>query len=366
MTILLFIIVLVVIIIVHELGHFSVAKWSGMRVDEFGVGYPPKLWGKKFGETEYTINLLPFGGFVRIYGEDETDPEKLASSRAFSARPRMLQALTLIAGVAMNMLFAYVVISSILYAGTTRALSEKEIPLAEDAQLAVASVLPGSPAGEAGIQPGDRITSVSLGEQIFSSVSADDFLTYIAASPEGEALTFEIERAQVTQTLKVIPQSGIISDQPERTAVGVSVATIGTVPVSLLKAPIEGAVLTWEITKATAVGLVGFLASAITLQADLSQVSGPIGIAGAVGSAYSEGITQLLSIAAIISINLALINLLPIPALDGGRLLFVIIESVIRRPIKPSVASAVNGVGFSLLILLMLVVTLSDVLKLVG
>jgi regulator of sigma E protease len=103
MTVLIFILVLIVLILVHEFGHFVVAKLSGMRVDEFGIGYPPRIWGKKYGETLYSINALPFGGFVKIYGEDETNPEVLASKRAFSRRPKLLQALTLVAGIAMNL-----------------------------------------------------------------------------------------------------------------------------------------------------------------------------------------------------------------------------------------------------------------------
>ncbi|TSA44440.1 RIP metalloprotease RseP, partial [bacterium] len=124
--------------------------------------------------------------------------------------------------------------------------------------------------------------------------------------------------------------------------------------------------LTWEATKLTAVGLWHFFYGVFTLSADLSQVAGPIGIAGVVGSASAQGFGYLFSIMAIISINLALINLIPVPALDGGRLLFVIIESVIRRPIKPSVASAMNAVGFVFLILLMLVVSAHDIFKIVG
>lgn len=366
MTLLLFILVLIVLIVVHEFGHFVVAKWSGMRVDEFGIGYPPKIWGKKIGETEYTLNALPFGGFVKIYGEDETDADVLSSSRSFSARPRILQAATLVAGITMNLLLAYVIISGILIAGTPRALSPDEIPLAADARLMVADVIPGSPAAGAGLMTGDSIVSLAASDDLFTSADADAFLGYVGAREVGEVIDVSILRGGEVQQLEVTPVAGIIAEDPDRIALGVSVATVGTVPVPLHRAPIEGAILTWEATKATAIGLASFLASAITLQADLTQVSGPVGIAGAVGSAYSEGFTQLLSIAAIISINLALINLLPIPALDGGRLLFVIIEGIIRRPIKPAIAATVNGIGFALLILLMVVVTFSDILKLVA
>ncbi|MES2225968.1 MAG: site-2 protease family protein [Patescibacteria group bacterium] len=365
MSVLIFIVVLVVLILVHEFGHFIVAKLSGMRVDEFGIGYPPRLFGKKFGETLYSVNALPFGGFVKIYGEDEVDAEILGSARAFSARPRILQALTLIAGVAMNLLLAYVIITALLYIGVPRALSPQEVALAPDAALTVSDVLPGSPAQLAGLQAGDVIEQVALPEEVFRSVDPDAFLTFVQSDTMAAPFQFSILRDHAKKYIEATPATGVVASEPSRLALGVSVAPVGTVPVSILRAPIDGALYTWDITKSTAVGLAQFLWSAITLRADLSQVSGPVGIAGAVGNAYTEGFASLLSLAAIISINLAIINLLPIPALDGGRLLFVIIEGITRRPIKPSVAATVNSIGFALLILLMLVVTGHDILKLV-
>jgi len=370
MEVLVFILVLVVLIVVHEFGHFVVAKLSGMRVDEFGLGYPPKLWGRRWGNTEYTLNALPFGGFVRIYGEDATDPDTLASSRAFSARPRALQALTLVAGIAMNLLLAYVLISATLLMGTPRALSDSEIPQATDLQLAIADVLPGSPADAAGIMPGDEVVSVSgvPDAPAFAPNGADAedaFISYVGSDASAAPLTFTIERNGEEKTLVATPKTNVLPEDASRPALGVSVAPVGIVPEPLLRAPIDGAVYTWEITKETAVGLATFFAQAVTLHANLAEVSGPVGIANAVGNAYAQGFAQLLSIAAIISINLAIINLLPVPALDGGRLLFVIIEGIIRRPIKPSVAATVNGIGFLALILLMVVVTGSDILKLV-
>lgn len=363
MSIFLFIVILVALIVAHELGHFVVAKLSGMRVDEFGIGYPPKLWGKKIGGTEYTLNALPFGGFVRIFGEDETDA---ASPDAFSARPRLAQALTLVAGVAMNLLLAYVIISGMLLMGTPRALSESEAAIAPDAALVVAGVLPGSPAEEAGLRPGDTILSIDGEAQDLSTADPKVFTEFIAVQEAGAPLAIEIRREGETQTLTTSPEVGIIAGDPERPALGVSVATVGTVPVSLLRAPVEGAILTWEITKQTAVGLAEFFGSVFTLSANLAQVSGPVGIAGAVGDAYDQGLTPLLTITALISINLALINLLPIPALDGGRLLFVIIESVIRRPMPSVFVQGVNLAGFAFLILLMVVITASDLFKIAG
>ncbi|MBI5405506.1 site-2 protease family protein [Candidatus Kaiserbacteria bacterium] len=376
MNILIFIVVIVALIVVHEFGHFIAAKLSGMRVDEFGLGYPPRaLTIGKWGETEYTLNWLPFGGFVKIYGEDGIQEQQAgaAGSKAFSARPRILQAFVLVAGIAMNLLFAYALITSALVMGTPRALSESELAVARDTELMVASILPGTPASVAGLLPGDAIVSAkdAKGEWRPSTplgtgtTDPKSFSAFITASG-GSTVTLDVKRNGEEKSVTVTPKEGVATNDPFRYALGVEVAAVGVVPLSLGAAIQEGAALTWGATKLTAVGLWHFFYGVFTLSADLSQVAGPIGIAGAVGSASSQGVGNLLSLIAIISINLALINLIPVPALDGGRLLFVIIESIIRRPIKASIAHAINSIGFVFLILLMLVVTAHDIFKIIG
>lgn len=366
MSILIFVLVLIALIVVHEFGHFLVAKWSGMRVDEFGLGYPPRAWGKKIGETEYTLNWLPFGGFVKIFGEDP-EPGQAPAPRSFTSRPRILQALVLLAGIAMNMLFAYVLITATLFMGTPRALSDEEVALAPDATIAVASVVEGTPAQAAGLALGDSILEARAGEAVFTGADTEAFSAFVAATGVGNEIALTVRSLNgETREVLATPQAGIIPSDPERAALGVGLSPIGTVSVPWWKAPIEGAELTARITMQTGAALLGFFASIFTLSADLAQVAGPVGIAGAVGDASQSGIVALMTITALISINLALINLLPIPALDGGRLLFVIIEAIIRRPIPPAFANAVNGIGFLALILLMLVITASDIFKIVG
>lgn len=359
-----FIVILVVLIVVHEFGHFAVAKWAGMRVEEFGLGYPPRAAtiGKR-GETEYTLNWLPFGGFVRIYGEDDNAAE---GPRAFSARPRVLQGLVLVAGVTMNLLLAYVLLTGLLVAGTPRALSPAEVGRAKDLALGVSAVLPGSPAAAAGIVPGDLIVSATDATGSWTAVGAPagfpDFVEAAGDTP----ITLAVKHIESQESLTITPAAGLIQDDPSRYALGVEVGTVGVVPVPFFSAVIQGAELTWATTALTAGALWHFFASLFTGHADLSQVAGPVGIAGVVGSASRQGFGDLLSITALISINLAIINLLPIPALDGGRLLFVIIEGIIRRSLPSSFARTVNAVSFSLLILLMLVVTAHDIYKIVG
>ena len=367
MEILIFIVVIVALIVVHEFGHFVVAKWSGMRVDEFGLGYPPRaMIIGKIGETEYTLNWLPFGGFVKIFGEDSS-LDKLGMPNSFSSKTRLAQALVLVAGVAMNLFFAYVLITGALVMGTPRALSDNEVATAKNVELAVANVLPGSPAAQAGLLPGDVILSAEDGHNMLPETTPSAFTKFVSEGGSNKIITLSVRHSDGKETtLFARPIEGLIASDPSRPAIGVEVANIGVVPLSLGSAIVEGARLTWSATILTAVGLWHFFYGVFTLSADLSQVAGPVGIAGVVGTASMQGFGYLFSIMAIISINLALINLIPVPALDGGRLLFVIIESVIRRPIKASVAHAVNAVGFVFLILLMLVVTAHDIFRIVG
>lgn len=364
MTFVLFLVVLVVLILVHEAGHFIAAKWSGMRVDEFGVGFPPRLYAKKIGETEYSINALPFGGFVRIYGENG-EVEGEGAGRAFGDKSRIKQAIVLIAGVTMNVLLAWILLSVALFAGVPRSLTVDEIPNAENVALVVGSVLSESPADSAGVRPGDTILFAGTDYGYFHEDGAEDFTAFISALPEGAAVVLEVQRPDKTkETLFAIPEKGISPSHPENVALGIAVSTVGEVPVAWYAAPIEGAKTTLNITWQTVQGLGAFLAGIVTFSADLSSVSGPIGIAGAVGNASANGILALLSLSAIISINLAVINLLPLPALDGGRLLFVLIEGIVRRPLHPRIMQIINMAGFAFLILIMVVVTASDIFKL--
>lgn len=368
MSILIFLLVLIILILVHELGHFAVAKFFGIRVDEFGLGFPPKLFGKRYGETEYTVNALPIGGFVRIYGEDPTvehieGPDR---ARSFVGKPRLIQAAVLVAGVAMNVLLAWVLFTAGFLFGMPSTLSPEEAQQDPNARLLVTSVLPGSPA-EAVLHASDEIVRVESAGGVIEATDHTLLPSEVAeniGASEGATLYVTVRRHGEEEIVSLTPRQGIIPDDPERYATGFSMAIAGTITLPLHKALYEGGAMTLGMLRDVALGLVTLVSGAVTGTADLSQVSGPVGIVGLVGDAAALGFAYLITFTAFISLNLAVINLLPFPALDGGRLLFVMIEAVTRRSIKPVVANTLNRVGFIALLLLMVVVTWHDVARL--
>ncbi|MDE1944570.1 MAG: site-2 protease family protein, partial [Patescibacteria group bacterium] len=234
MGILAFIVVLVALIVAHEFGHFAVAKWSGMRVDEFGLGYPPRaMTVAKRGETAYTLNWLPFGGFVKIYGEDpsaELGAGGRMDPRAFGARPRILQAAVLVAGVLMNLLVAYALLTGLLVAGTPRALAPGELARAKDLTLGVSAVLPGSPAAAAGIAPGDLIVSATDATGSWSAAADPAGFTDFVRQSAGAPVTLTLKHADKLETLAVAPATGLVAEDPARYALGVEVGAVGVVP----------------------------------------------------------------------------------------------------------------------------------------
>jgi regulator of sigma E protease len=364
MTIVIFLVVLVILIVVHEAGHFFAAKIAGIRVDEFGIGFPPRaLVITTKGETTYTLNWLPIGGFVKIHGEDG-DAEKasgmVSNGRSFVDKNRFTQLCVLLAGIVMNLLFAFIVLSITFAIPAQRALTDEQAVGVPDAVLTVEDVLPGSPAAEQGLTAGDIIKQTIVQNVNTAGPSATAFIKAVGNAPVGTPVTLDLIRDGKEILISAIPVAGIVPNNPSQRALGMVVAPIGTYADAWWYAPVDGAEFTWQLTKATAVDLTHFLGGIVTFHADLSQVAGPIGIALDVGAAARSGLISLMSLTAFISINLALVNVLPFPALDGGRVLFVLIETITRRRIKPSVAQAINGLGFALLILLVIVVSAHD------
>ncbi|MDB5194162.1 MAG: hypothetical protein JWN50_176 [Parcubacteria group bacterium] len=353
MNIIIFVIILSVLVFVHEAGHFIAAKTFGIRVDEFGLGYPPrakKLF--KWKGTDFTLNWLPFGGFVKIFGEDPSEEAK-HSKDSFIAKRRDKQAVVLVSGVVGNFLLAWVFISFGFMMGMSSPV-DLGLPTM-DAHTTITQILPGSPASAAGLKAGDEVFLITRGEQS-AGKTPEEISNFISSG--SDPINVTVKRGGEIFTKSVTPASGIVPGKP---AIGFGLAEVSIVKLNPVKAVYEGFRAAVLLTRDTAETLWSFIAKAVTGHADFSQVTGPVGLVAVTGQVAGLGFAYLLSFAALISINLSIVNLLPFPALDGGRLLFVIIEAVTRRPIPPRVANTVNAVGFSLLILLMILVTIRDV-----
>lgn len=363
MSILIFLAVLFVLVLVHEWGHYITAKLTGMRVDEFGIGFPPKLFGIKKGETEYTFNALPIGGFVKIYGEDsEAAKDTVDFSRSFTGKNKWAQALVLIAGVSMNVLFAWALFTGAFMWGVESAVEEDQA--SAEARLMVTSVLAEGPAADASIPQGAIITAVSRGDETLTTLTPTAFSEFVSRKVEMPVQIAYTRGGELFLTT-ISPEAGIIETEPTRPAIGVALSLIDRIKYPFFGAIKEAFTHTVDSTKAITVGTLGLIKDAVIGQADFSQVAGPVGIVGLVGEASAFGFSALLMFTAFISLNLAVINLLPFPALDGGRLLFVGIEAITRRPMPVRATQIMNTVGFMLLIILMVVVTWNDIARLI-
>jgi len=367
MNILIFVIILLVLVLSHEFGHFIVAKLNKIRVDEFSFGFPPKIFGKKIGETTYNFNALPFGGYVKIFGEnpDEESTNGLDKKRSFFHKPWYIKASVLFAGVAMNFIVAWLLLSIGFMSGLPTSTSmAPEGTTIKDQALTIVSVVSNSPAETAGLKVGDKIShlesynnkkEVSDSTLILSSIFTAETVQSFVKRHSDEEITFSIIRAKEKIEISLTPEDKIV---------GISMDTIGKLSLPVHKAVWEGLKLSSDLTVRIAVGFYTLIKDGLTGQGDLSAVTGPIGIIGIVGDAAEFGFIYLLSFTAFISINLVIINLLPFPALDGGRLLFLLIEKIKGSSIKPQIGNLINFLGFGILMLFMALITYHDIIKL--
>ena len=363
MSIIIFIVILLVLVVSHEFGHFIVAKKSGIRVDEFSFGFPPKIWGKKVGETTYNLNALPFGGYVKIFGEngDDLTVSEEDKKRSFTGKPRYIQAVVLFAGVVMNFLVAWFLLTAGYMSGLPSSVSMAPKGAEINNQhLTITSVLKGSPAEVSGLKIGDKLLKLSTVND-FTETPSSESVQFFVKKHANEDIKVDILRGKDNEELDVTP----INNKEGNPAIGIAMDTIGTLQLPIHKAIWEGLKLSSDLTLGTAEGFYKLIAGSLTGKGNLSAVTGPIGIVGVVGDAAKFGFIYLLSFTALISINLAVINLLPFPALDGGRLLFLLIEKIKGSRIKPEIANTVNMIGFGILMLLMIVVTYHDIIKLI-
>lgn len=345
-TILIIIAVIVLLVVSHELGHFFVAKWFGIRVEEFGIGFPVPVKGlrspalsKQFGETLYSIYLIPFGGFVRIFGEEEDSNDP----RSFSSQSFFRKIVIVAAGVIANVITAYFIFTMLAWLGTPKY------------GIRVQDIAPDSPAAIAGFQKGDIIAGI--GSEATLPSTTDEVRNYIEGHKGMEAI-FTLYRDPATITLTAIPRA---NPPPGQGALGIAMIEEGLKPVPWYRAPWEGLRITWFALKNLFLGLVYLVWQLVSTGTTPGEVIGPVGIAAIAGETFKIGLFWFLQLVALLSLNLAIINILPIPALDGGRILFFIIEKIRGKPIPVRVANAIHSVFFLILIFFLVWVTHRDI-----
>lgn len=388
-TILVFLAILSVLVLIHELGHFFVAKKFGIKVEEFGFGFPPRIFGKKIGETLYSINLLPIGGFVKLYGEDEAGGGKLSlptskdkrpttndQKRAFFAKTPWQRATVIVAGVVMNAVLAAIIFY--IFLGISG--FKTELPLLSDykffgvnqtnvSEVVISAIAKNSPAEKEGLKALTKVISVN-GQKITDS---KQFISIVGLNRGKEieiawsALqTEEIHKTKVTPRLTPPPREG---------ALGVGLFSLSSAvlnyetPIQKIFSGIIHPVNLMSYNLNVMGNLIKVSLEKRTTEPLSQGVSGPVGIASLTGSILEienvkEKILGILNLAGILSISLAFFNVLPIPALDGGRLFFILIEAVTGRKVNQRIESLAHSVGMALLLGLMVLITFKDIGKL--
>lgn len=358
-TIVVFLLVLTVLVLIHEFGHFTMARLIGVKVEEFGLGLPPRIAGKKIGSTIYSLNWLPIGGFVRLAGEDsETEQAERNNKHReqyFWARSKKERAAILVAGVFMNFFLAVVITGFLLVHGVQEPTG----------YVKVVRVVDGTPAAVAGLRVNDLITQVSRatpdGVQILSMKTTDDLIS-LSHLYAGQPLTIRVTRGQGTPVfVTVIPRANPPKGQGP---MGIAILPDLTVRhYSLAEAPGKAVLINVDRAGQMVSSLGTMVARLATLRNPQAEVAGPIGIAQVTGQAVKFGWEAVLELASIISLNLAILNILPIPALDGGRLAFVILEKILRKRVNPVFERNAHQIGMVILLILIVLVSINDIIR---
>lgn len=372
--IIVFILTLLVLVLIHEFGHYFAAKKFNIKVLEFGFGIPPRAWGKKIGETIWSLNWLPFGGFVRLLGEDESDKSVLDDKRSFAKAAIWKRITVVVAGVVMNLLLAWLLFYIVLGAQGFKT----KLPLLSDYKFAgvnqktetaiiVGNIAQGSPAQSAGLKDGDKVVALN-GQPVLES---DKFVSEIKANAGKEVtLTVSDLQGQNFRDVKLTPRENPPAGQG---ALGVSLGGLKTVDLSF-DTPVQklfaGPIYSYNLIAYSGKILgdtIGFSVKERDLAPVSNAVAGPVGITSVVGQilAVDKPLLPYLDFVAALSLNLAVVNVLPFPGLDGGRLLFLVIEAITRKKTHAVVEKYVHTIGLLVLLSLIVLITISDIRKLV-
>lgn len=389
-TLIVFLLILSVLVLIHEAGHFFAAKKFGIKVEEFGYGLPPRAWGKKIGETIYSINWLPIGGFVKLFGEDDAGAGRVSTkketraknsvdeSRAFYARPVWQRAVVVVAGVVMNTLLAFVIFQAFLglsnykteiplLAGDYRFIGANQT-IKED--IYINEIAKNSPAEKAGIKPYEKVVSIN-GKDI---TSVDSFTKEIQQNKGREiSLGWQNTETGEKKNATIVPRANPPKGQG---ALGISFAPI-TTAVLHYETPVQKVFAGVSHTINTTLYSLDILGK-LVVRSFAERTAAPIGgaVAGPVGVFKvvqicgenldpKQQVMCYLNIAGLLSASLALFNVLPIPALDGGRLFFILIEGITKRKVNPKYEAMAHTIGMAVLLTLILLITFKDLFQFV-
>ncbi len=352
MTVFVFFLILLVLVVIHEFGHFFAAKKMKVYVEEFAFGFPPKLIAKKIGETLYSFNILPLGGFVKLYGEEYHEEkiakkDKIPASRAFINKHPWQKTVIIIGGVVMNFILGWVIISYLFTSG---------IPAPSG--ISIVQVQPNSPAKIQGLQKGDKLVYLQHNSRTIKLDTTYDLIRATRTYADKEVkLTYERNGRQNTVTLE--PRSNPPKNQG---SIGVVInQLVETKKYPWYQAPFYGLVEAFNMTRQIALEIIRIPVQFITEQKTDVEFSGPVGIARVVGEARKIGFKAILELTALLSLNLAVINILPFPALDGGRLVFIIYEWITGKRSNANLEKYMNLGGIIILLSLSALITWYDI-----
>jgi regulator of sigma E protease len=382
LTLLVFVIILGILIFVHELGHFVVARRNGIKAEEFGFGFPPRIfgfqkigkkwrfiWGKKDTDREwenkdhssegtiFSLNWFPLGGFVKIKGENGEGADEPDS---FASKPAWARIKVLAAGVTMNFILAWLVVSLALTIGAPQELDNAR-GNAKDLKIQISEVKSGSVAENMGFKVGDEVLQcLSPDPACIKKFSAvEEVISFIGANA-GKEIVLKVKRGDTILNLKGFPQ---FDEKAGRGLVGVGLVQTAIVAYPWYQALVEGLIVTWRMIEMVFVTFYTVIGSLFGGEKVSVEVAGPVGIVYFTKQVTELGFVYILQFIAILSVNLGIINILPFPALDGGRILFILIEKVKGSPVSAKVEHTIHTVGFMLLIGLMLFVTMKDIVR---